>query len=95
MCLSWLPPSFIGPSASPKRKSEQAPSILTLGRRPSPSQVSIELLKPRGKIPLASPCTQSEDPGSLPASPVLISGLSYNTTFNKELWISSLPLYSM
>jgi hypothetical protein len=23
---------------------------------------------------------------------VLISGLSYNTTFNKELWISSFPL---
>jgi hypothetical protein len=25
----------------------------------------------------------------------LISGLSYKTTFSKELWISSLPLYSM
>jgi hypothetical protein len=24
---------------------------------------------------------------------VLISDLSYNTTFNKELWISSFPLY--
>jgi hypothetical protein len=27
------------------------------------------------------------------ASSVLISGLSYKTTFSKELWISSLPLY--
>jgi hypothetical protein len=33
--------------------------------------------------------------GSSLASLVLISGLSYNTTFNKELWISSLPLYSI
>jgi hypothetical protein len=30
-----------------------------------------------------------------PASFVLISGLSYKTTFNSELWISSFPLYSI
>jgi hypothetical protein len=29
------------------------------------------------------------------SSLVLISGLSCNTTFNKELWTSSFPLYSM
>jgi hypothetical protein len=29
------------------------------------------------------------------SSLVLISGLSYKTTFNKELWTSSLPLYSI
>jgi hypothetical protein len=32
------------------------------------------------------------DSGSSIVSLLLISGLSYNTTFNKELWISSLPL---
>jgi hypothetical protein len=31
----------------------------------------------------------------LPTSFGLISGLSYSTTFNRELRISSLPLYSM
>jgi hypothetical protein len=33
--------------------------------------------------------------GLLLASFFLISGLSYKTTFNKELRISSFPLYSM
>jgi hypothetical protein len=33
--------------------------------------------------------------GSLLASFILISGLSYKTTFNKELWISIFPLYSI
>jgi hypothetical protein len=40
-------------------------------------------------------CAQSENSYSLLASFVLISGLSYRTTFNKELLISSFPLYSM
>jgi hypothetical protein len=34
-------------------------------------------------------------PGCLASSLVLISGLSYKTTFNKELWTSSFPLYSI
>jgi hypothetical protein len=29
------------------------------------------------------------------ASLILISGLSYKTTFNNELWTSSFPLYSI
>src|SRR5437763_9158721 len=33
--------------------------------------------------------------GEVPASLVLISGLSNKTTFNKELWTSSFPLYSI
>ena len=33
--------------------------------------------------------------GPLLACVFLISGLSYKTTFNKELWISSFPLYLM
>src|ERR1700730_8924051 len=32
---------------------------------------------------------------SISSSLVLISGLSCKTTFNKELWTSSFPLYSM
>jgi hypothetical protein len=37
---------------------------------------------------------QSESSSALLASFVLSWGLSYKTTFNKELWISNFPLYS-
>jgi hypothetical protein len=38
-------------------------------------------------------CLRSGYLGPLGASSFLIEGLSYRTTFNKELWISSRPLY--
>ena len=69
------------------------------GENPEPGKDVTESLTPRPEL------ENSQDPkqiwsvgsylGPLLASFFLISGLSYKTTFNSELRISSFPLYSI